>query len=87
MPTFLDSTPFLDDPTELRARMRRDGYLLIRDLLPTANLEALRLDFLAVARTECLRGQPSGSHAQENEGPVEKGEDKRAARHGSEIDR
>jgi len=50
MPTFLDSTPFLDDPTELRARMRRDGYLLIRDLLPTANLEALRLDFLAVAR-------------------------------------
>ena len=50
MPTFLDSTHVLDDPTELRARMRRDGYLLIRDLLPTADLEALRLDFLAVAR-------------------------------------
>ena len=50
MPTFLDSTPLIDDPSALRARMERDGYLLVRSLLPADELEALRLRFLAIAR-------------------------------------
>lgn len=50
MPTFLDSTPLIDDPSALRARMERDGYLLVRSLLPADALEALRLRFLAIVR-------------------------------------
>ena len=50
MPTFLDSTPLIDDPPALRARMQRDGHLFVRGLLPADELEALRLRFLAIAR-------------------------------------
>ena len=50
MPTFLDSTPIIDDPPALRTRMQRDGHLFVRGLLPADELEALRLHFLAIAR-------------------------------------
>ena len=50
MPTFLDSTPVLDDPPEIRTRMQRDGYLFIRGLLPADELAKLRLSFLAMVR-------------------------------------
>ena len=45
MPTFLDSTPLIDDPPALRDRMQRDGHLFVRGVLPTDELEALRLRF------------------------------------------
>lgn len=50
MPTFFDSTPSLDDAQALRTRMRQDGYLFIRRLLPAGQLAALRLRLLAIAR-------------------------------------
>ena len=50
MPTFFDSTPSLDDAQALRTRMRQDGYLFIRRLLPAGQLAALRLQLLAIAR-------------------------------------
>ena len=50
MPTFLDSTPVLDDPPEIRTRMQRDGYLFIRGLLPADELAKLRLSFLTMVR-------------------------------------
>ena len=50
MPTFLDSTPIIDDPPAFRARMQRDGHLFVRGLLPADELEALRLSFLAITR-------------------------------------
>ena len=34
MQPFYDATPLLGDAEALRARMRRDGYLFIRNLLP-----------------------------------------------------
>ena len=50
MPTFLDSTPIIDDLSALRDRMQRDGHLFVSGLLPADELEALRLRFLAIAR-------------------------------------
>ncbi|MYK41585.1 MAG: phytanoyl-CoA dioxygenase family protein, partial [Gemmatimonadetes bacterium] len=50
MPTFIDSTPIIDDPPALRDRMQRDGHLFVSGLLPADELEALRLRFLAIAR-------------------------------------
>ena len=50
MPTFIDSTPIIDDLPALRDRMQRDGHLFVRGLLPADELEALRLRFLAIAR-------------------------------------
>ncbi|MDE2744261.1 MAG: hypothetical protein OXI58_21910, partial [Gemmatimonadota bacterium] len=50
MPTFIDSTPIIDDPPALRGRMQRDGHLFVSGLLPAEELEALRLRFLTIAR-------------------------------------
>ena len=50
MPTFLDSTSALDNASEIRIRMQRDGYLFVRGLLPADELAALRLQLLAIAR-------------------------------------
>ena len=49
MAHFLDSTSVIDDPSELRQRMRRDGFLFLRGLLPTDKLSELRFSFLAIA--------------------------------------
>ncbi len=49
MAHFLDSTSVIDDPPELRQRMRRDGFLFLSGLLPTDKLSALRFSFLAIA--------------------------------------
>lgn len=50
MQPFLDSTDVLNDGPELRLRMQRDGYLFLRGLLPTAVVEGLRLQILAIAQ-------------------------------------
>ncbi len=50
MQPFLDSTDVVQDAAELRGRMDRDGYLFIRGLLPAAVIEALRMQFLGIAR-------------------------------------
>lgn len=50
MKPFLSSTRFIEDGAELSLRMKRDGYLFIRGLLPADVLEELRLKFLEVAR-------------------------------------
>ena len=50
MRPFLDSTEISDQPSELNKRMRQDGYLFIRGLLPPAVLESLRLQMLGIAR-------------------------------------
>lgn len=50
MQPFLDSTDILNDGPELRRRMQRDGYLFLRGLLPTAVVEGLRLQVLAIAQ-------------------------------------
>jgi hypothetical protein len=39
---FLDSAPLLSQPEELRRRMRRDGYLFLRGLLPRDAVLSLR---------------------------------------------
>ena len=49
MKPFLDSTDVFDDGPELQSRMQRDGYLFIRGLLPSDELEALRLELLEIA--------------------------------------
>ena len=45
---FVDSTPLLKNPEVLRTRALEEGYLFFRGLLPTANVLALRAEFLAV---------------------------------------
>ena len=50
MKPFLDSTDVNNNGSELRKRMKRDGYLFIRRLLPTEALESLRLKLLEIAR-------------------------------------
>ncbi len=52
MNPFRDSTDLVGDADRLRARAEEDGYLFIRGLLPAANLERTRLDFLEVLRDE-----------------------------------
>ena len=49
MDPFLDSTDCVDDGPELGRRMDRDGYLFIRDLLPTEPLAVVRQKFLELA--------------------------------------
>ena len=46
MEPFLDSTELLADSQALYQRVQRDGYLFIRNLLPTEDLENLRIEWL-----------------------------------------
>ncbi|MCZ6677335.1 MAG: phytanoyl-CoA dioxygenase family protein [Candidatus Poribacteria bacterium] len=50
MQSFLDSTSIVDNGPELRNRVKQDGYLFIRGLLPTDMLESLRMQWLEIAR-------------------------------------
>ena len=52
MKPFRDSTDLVGDADGLRARAQEDGYLFLRGLLPAANLERARLEFLDVLRDE-----------------------------------
>ena len=49
MRPFLDSTDISDQPSQLCARLHREGYLFIRGLLPAAALESLRRQMLGIA--------------------------------------
>jgi ectoine hydroxylase-related dioxygenase (phytanoyl-CoA dioxygenase family) len=48
-PDFLDSTDLLGDGCSLRARLERDGYLFIRNLLPAQTILTVRERLLAKA--------------------------------------
>ena len=48
-PDFLDSTGLLDDARALHARLVRDGYLFIRDLLPAQAIFSVRERLLTKA--------------------------------------
>lgn len=50
MHPFVDSTALLADGAALAARMRADGYLFLRDVLPAATLRALQARIGALAR-------------------------------------
>ncbi|HTN12568.1 MAG TPA: hypothetical protein VL154_16480, partial [Acetobacteraceae bacterium] len=50
MHDFIDSTGISDDAAALTARMRRDGYLLLRNLIPVAEIAALQRQIAAIAR-------------------------------------
>jgi len=50
MQCFLDSTNLIADGPALDARMRRDGYLFLRGLLPTEPLRALQRQIGGIAR-------------------------------------
>ncbi len=50
MKDYLDSTDALNDAPELMRRIRRDGYLFFRKLLPPEPLTDLRLRFLSILR-------------------------------------
>jgi len=53
----LDSSPSLDDPAALRAALRRDGYLLLRGVLPPRDVRRARrrcLDALVASRPDCF---------------------------------
>ena len=52
MEPFLDSTQIAGDGAELALRMRRDGYLFIRGLLPRETLEHLRIVILGITQEE-----------------------------------
>jgi hypothetical protein len=45
----LDSTGYFDDTTELARRLQRDGYLLLRGVLPRSDVLAVRRAGLDVA--------------------------------------
>ena len=47
---FRDSAPDLSDTPLLRERMRHEGYLFVRDLLPADELAVLSMPLLAIAR-------------------------------------
>ena len=49
MKSFLDSSGVIGDGPELARRMKRDGYLFVRGLLPAEPLESLRIQFLEIA--------------------------------------
>ena len=49
MKPFLDSSGVIDDGPELARRMKRDGYLFVRGLLPAEPVESLRRQFLEIA--------------------------------------
>ena len=44
---FVDSTPLLDSPGELRSRAAEQGYLFFRSLLDTVSVLELRRQILA----------------------------------------
>jgi ectoine hydroxylase-related dioxygenase (phytanoyl-CoA dioxygenase family) len=48
-PDFLDSSDLRDDGSALRARLERDGYLFIRNLLPAETILSVRSRLLAKA--------------------------------------
>ena len=48
---FTESEELLEDPPELRKRLRDDGYLFLRNVLPRQEVLALRGQVL-----ECCRG-------------------------------
>jgi hypothetical protein len=48
MKPFLDSSGVVGDGPELARRMKRDGYLFVRGLLPSEPLESLRMQFLEI---------------------------------------
>ncbi len=50
MRNFIDSSPLADDGAALAARMRRDGYLFLRGLLPRADVNAVQRQVGAIAR-------------------------------------
>ncbi len=50
MQPFTDSTDLLSDGAALGARMRRDGYLFLRGVLPTDTVRALQAQVGAIAR-------------------------------------
>src|SRR3954454_19629512 len=50
MQPFVDSTDLIEDGTVLAERMRRDGYLFLRALLPSDALRALQRQIGAIAR-------------------------------------
>ncbi|NDC64937.1 MAG: phytanoyl-CoA dioxygenase, partial [Planctomycetia bacterium] len=39
MRPFLDSTEYLDDASELKRRLERDGYIFLRGLLPREDVQ------------------------------------------------
>jgi hypothetical protein len=45
---FLDSADVLGNPEELRRRMRRDGYLFLRGLLPNERVQDMRRRVLGI---------------------------------------
>ncbi|GGZ70084.1 phytanoyl-CoA dioxygenase family protein [Streptomyces bluensis] len=47
--SFFDSTPLLDSPAALLSRLRAEGYLYLRGVLPVADVAAVRRHVLAVA--------------------------------------
>lgn len=49
MKPFLDSSDVISNGPELARRMKRDGYLFVRGLLPAESLESLRMQFLEIA--------------------------------------
>lgn len=49
MKPFLDSSGVIGDGPELARRMKRDGYLFVRGLLPAEPVESLRRQFLEIA--------------------------------------
>lgn len=51
MNPFIDSTAIGHQPDALRARMRQEGYLYLRGLLPTAALERVRADIISICQT------------------------------------
>ena len=50
MNPFLDSTDVVDDGSELKHRLDREGYLFIRGLLSADVVENLRLQILTAAQ-------------------------------------
>ena len=48
MKPFLDSSGVVGDGPELARRMKRDGYLFVRGLLPSEPVESLRMQFLEI---------------------------------------
>jgi hypothetical protein len=63
-PDFLDSTPIRDDAEALRARLRRDGYLFIRGVLPRDRVLDVRARLLAKAAAGGWT-QPGGAIARQ----------------------
>ena len=49
MKPFLDSSGVINNGPELARRMKRDGYLFVRGLLPAEPLESVRMQFLEIA--------------------------------------